>query len=254
MKADIRRQLSMARRALDYANANPIDDNGFKVALQRLDAAVTQATNLGLQETGGTTGQHSGVVQRDAARRKIRAEFLVRLVEIGQMAADTDAALLGLFILPYGEEPNKTFLFHARTLLTLATEHADLLVPMGLGDTFVVDLGAALDQFEAIGRAIDTGHGQHVGASKTFQKAISKCRSCIKVVDTYYRAAATPDSAVLAGWTNARTVEGPFVRSHDAGGLPAPEPAPVPAQLQLPAASAPAADPEPSAGPAGEAQ
>jgi hypothetical protein len=258
MKAEIRRQLSMARRALDYANANPIDDNGFKVALQRLDTAVTQATNLGLQETGGKTGQHSGVVQREAARRKIRNQFLVRLVSVGEQVAQTNPALLGVFLLPNRGGPNKRFLLDARTLLTAATEHADLLVPLGLGDTFVADLGTALDQFEATGTAIDTGHGQHVGAVKTFAKAMATCRSAVVVLDTYYRAEVTPDSAVFAGWTNARTVEGPFVRSHDAGEIPAPDPepvpVPVPAQLQISAASAPAAEPAQSAGPAGTAQ
>jgi hypothetical protein len=236
----------MARRALDYANANPIDNDGFKIALQRLDSAVTQATSLGLQETGGKTGQDSAVVQRRAARRKIRDELLVRLAAIGQQAAESNPQLVGVFKLPSVVAPTKRFLLDARNLLAQGTAHADILVPLGLGQSFITDLGTALDQFEASGTAIDTGKGQHVGARKTYGRTIAQCHRAITVLDTFYQANDSADSpSALAGWVNARTIEGPFVRSHTASVSPAPSPAPtpvVPSPEPIPAPS-----PEPAA-------
>jgi hypothetical protein len=215
MKATIRRRLSMARRALDYATAHPIDDDGFKIALQRLAAAVTQATALGLQETGGLSGQHSAVAQRQAARNRIRRDYLIRVVRIGQQAADSNTALLGVFNLPPISEPNKHFLLDARTLHSLAAEHEATLVPLGLGSTFVADLGTALDQFEAMGTAIDTGRGEHVGAVRSFQKSLLTCRSIVSVIDTWYHSAYDEGDATMEGWLNARSIEGPFTRSKE---------------------------------------
>jgi hypothetical protein len=245
MNAETRRQLSMARRALDYANANPIDNDGFKIALQRLDSAVTQATSLGLQETGGKTGQDSAVLQRRAARRKIREELLVRLVAIGQQAAENNPQLVGVFKLPGVVAPTKRFLLDARNLLAQATAHADILVPLGLGQSFLTDLGQALDQFEASGTAIDSGKGQHVGARKTYGRTIAQCHRAITVLDTFYQANDSADSPALAGWVNARTIEGPFVRSHDAS--VSPEPSPTPEPVAPSPEPAPAPSPEPAA-------
>jgi hypothetical protein len=221
MKARIRQQLSAARRALDYARANPIDDNGFRVALQRLEAAVTFVTSLGLQESAGRSSRRAGVLQRRAARRKIRDELLMRVVSAAAQAVDDDPTILGVFSMPRSG-PNKRFLLEARSLLAATAAHLDALVPLGLGDHFVDDLGTALDQFEGTGTTIDTGRGLHVGAVRTYDKAIDNCRRAIRVIETYYRAAAIPDDSTLAGWINARTVEGPFTRSKGAEETPSP--------------------------------
>src|ERR1041384_1100459 len=123
MKASTRRTLSMSRRALDYATAHPIDKEGFKIALQRLDAAVAETPGLGLQEVGGQSGQRSGVAQRRFLRSRIRQEFLIRAVAVGQQAAETNASLIGVFKYPAIAEPNKAFLLHARDILARAGEH-----------------------------------------------------------------------------------------------------------------------------------
>ncbi|HEY4100683.1 MAG TPA: hypothetical protein VGM20_07380 [Gemmatimonadales bacterium] len=221
MKARIRQQLSAARRALDYAQRHPIDDNGFRVALQRLEAAVTLVTNLGLQESAGRSGRRAGVLQRRAARRKIRDELLIRVVSVAAQAIDDDPTILGVFSMPRSG-PNKRFLLEARSLLAATAARVDTLIPLGLGDHFVDDLGTALDQFEATGTTIDTGRGLHVGAVRTYGKAIDNCRRAINVIETYYRAAAIPDESTLAGWINARTVEGPFTRHKGADDISAP--------------------------------
>ena len=219
MQAKTRRGLSMARRALQYASANPIDNAAFAAAVQRLEAAVAKADNLAAQEATGQSGHHSGIAQRRVARRAIREKFLVPLARIGEQAAQQDSGLIGVFALQGFNQPSRTFLIGARERLAQLTAHAGIMTPLGITDTFAKEFAAALDQYESIGAAIDRGRGQHIGSSKGFGPAVAECRMTVGILDALYRAGdVTPE--VLGGWQRARRIEGPFTHHRDAGDAP----------------------------------
>jgi hypothetical protein len=231
MQAVIRRKLSMARRALDFAIAHPLTDPGFVTVVKRLQDEVTRGDTLGMQEGDGRTGERSAVARRADLKRTIRRQQLRRLIRIAQRAAKDHPQLAGQFAMPIFNLPNKPFLLAARSLLTAATAQKDLFASLGLGDTFLADLTASIDQFDAATESAHTGRMDHVGASAVLVEIARGCISDVDVLDTYFSAAFPNDLELQAAWESAKNVRGPFLHREAAAPAPAPVPVPEPAPV-----------------------
>lgn len=215
MQAIIRRKLSMARRALDFASAHPVADGSFATIVKRLDAMVTRGDALGMQQSDGRIGESAAVARRRTLRDTIRSQQLSRLVGIAELAAKDHPELVRKFLMPRGDLPNKTFLLAARSLLTAAIPRKELFVSLGLGDTFIEDLTQSLDELEAATETAHTGHSDHVGARADLTAMARDCVRDVRLLDTYFRAAFPNDLELLGAWESARNVAGPFRHQAD---------------------------------------
>ena len=210
MQAVIRRKLSMAQRALDFAIAHPVADASFATVLKRLGTTVARADAIAMQESDGRTDERAAVARRKELRQSIRRNQLRRLIEIADLAARDHPELKGQFLMPPVEVPNKPFLLAARSLLAAAVPQKDLFASLGLGDTFIEDLTAATDQLEAATATAHTGRSDHVAARADFGILVRECLRDVDVIETFYRATMPGDSELLTAWESARNVAGPF--------------------------------------------
>ena len=236
MKALIRRKLSMARRALDFAHAHPLTDAGFGTVVKRLQDQVTRGDALVMQEGEGRTGESSAIARRLELRRTIRRQQLRRLIRIARRATKDHPELAGQFVMPGFNLPHKPFVLAARSLLTAATAQKELFTSLGLGDSFFADLAASVDQFDAATESAHAGRMDHVGASAVLTEIARECLSDIDVLDTYYASAFPNDFELQAAWESAKNVRGPFLHREAAAPVPAPVPAPAPPPVPEPGA------------------
>jgi hypothetical protein len=210
MQSVIRRKLSMAARARDFATAHPVADASFTTVVKRLDATVTQADAIAMQERDGHTGERAAVARRKGLRQSIRKNQLRRLIRIADLAAKDHPELRGQFLMPPLQLPNKLFLLAARSLLAAAVPQKDLFVSLGLGETFVGELTQATDQLAAATEVAHSGRSEHIAARADLGTLVRECMRDVDVLGTFYRATLPSDSELLVAWESARNVAGPY--------------------------------------------
>lgn len=224
MQALIRRKLSMAGRARDFIQAHPIDDPSFVTVAGRLTDAVARADVLIRQELDGRISEHAAASHRDTLRRLIRRNALRRLVSIANLAAESHPELVGQFNMPPHDGPKKVFILAAQAMLDAALPNKDLFISLGVGATFFDDLAASIASFEAATASAHAGRGDHIGARADLNQVASECLRDVAVLDTFVRTAFAGDVELIAIWTAASNVPGPFHRTQVD---PVPAPAPV---------------------------
>src|ERR1017187_1720574 len=226
MQAVIRRKLSMAARARDFATAHPVADASFATVVKRLDTTVTEADAIAMQESAGQMGGRAAIARRRDLRQSIRSNQLRRLVRIADLAAKDHPDLKGQFLMPRSNMPNKPFLLAARSLLAAAVPQKDLFISLGLGDTLIEDLTQATDQLDAATATAHSGRSDHVAARADLMILVRGCVRDIDVLGTFYRATLPGDSDLLTAWESARNVAGPF-RHQAVTSTPSSTPVPV---------------------------
>ncbi len=100
MLARIRRKLSMAVTARDFATAHPVADASFAIVVKRLADTITQADTNAMQQTDGVTGERAARARRQGLVAPVRRGQLHRLVRIAELAAETHPELKGQFVMP----------------------------------------------------------------------------------------------------------------------------------------------------------
>ena len=165
MEAPLRRRISRARRALDFANAHPLPDSGYTTVVTRLKAEIDQADSLGMLQGTGGERQHAAVVRRQAVKKTARTQLLRRLCRIAELAAEGQPDLANKFILPESAVATRAFVLKAQAMLADATASKDVLSSVGLGDTFIADLNQAVADLDSSTENAHAGRNDHVGAT-----------------------------------------------------------------------------------------
>lgn len=210
MKAVVRRKLSMARRALDFAEAYPDTDAGYVALVARLSERVDRGDALVMQQIAGRAGEHAAIAQREALRRTIQQEQLHHLVWVAELAAKERPDLVGKFIYPDAGGPHQVLIAAAKALLAAAIPHRELFVSRGLGATLLDDLAHNIADVDA---AIETAHSNrrdHVGARADLAAIADECVTLSRILGRHIHARFRHDTEVLAAWASASNVVGPF--------------------------------------------
>jgi hypothetical protein len=229
MQASTRRTLSMAARALHFAKANPSTDASHQAVVTRLEERLASADALALQERDGKFGERDATARKTALRTSIRQELLRHLVRTVQAAAKTTATVpAGDFALPDPSIAHRAFATDAKAMLAAALPLREALLPHGLGETTLDDLGRALAEFEALTESAHLGRRQHVDGRAALNAAAAECHEIVGLLDGIMRQRFKGQPGLLAAWKSARNVVGPFTPS--AGGEEPPTAPPSGAQ------------------------
>jgi hypothetical protein len=234
MRAPIRRRISRARRALDFAIAHPLTDSGYTTVVTRLKAEVDQADALGILQVTGDEREHAAVVQRQAVKKATFAQLLRRLCKIAEVAAAGHPELAEKFVLPPAAGPTHAFVLKAQAMLADATADKDVLSSIGLGDSFLADLTQAVADLDSTTGNAHGARNDHVGATGELPALLNRCDLDISILDTFIQAEFAGDAQTLTAWRSAKHLAGPFKAqaAEDAPPVtPAPEPEPVAPQL-----------------------
>lgn len=219
----------MARRALDFALAHPQADTGYTAVVTRLQKEVDQADAVSVLQNTGDEREHAAIARRTAVRQEVRAQHLLRLSRLARRAAKEHPELAGRFTMPKASAPNRVFLIKATSMLEDATAQKDVLASIGLGDTFIEELTAAVAALELATTDAHTARNDHVGAAAELERVASICAADVAVLDTFMRKIYANDELALAAWRSAKNLAGPFKsKSEETPADPAPaDPAPA---------------------------
>jgi hypothetical protein len=211
MQASTRRTLSMAVRALNFARANPSTDASHQAVVARLEERLAGADALALQERDGKFGERDATARRMALRKSMQQELLRHLVRTVQAAGKANPAIpAGDFALPDSSGANRAFATDARAMLAAALPLREALLPYGLGETTLDDLGRALAEFEALTEAAHLGRRQHVDGRAALNAIAGECAEEVRLLDGFNRKRFKGQPGLLAAWMSARNVVGPF--------------------------------------------
>lgn len=122
-----------------------------------------------------------------------------------------------------------------------AAPHKDVFVTLGLGDSFLEDLGQSVTDFDQATDDSHTGRRDHVGARAELDVVAEDCVKLTRLLDGLYRIRFRNDAESLAAWQSSKNVAGPF------RGKPQDPAAPVPLPIPLPGPVASGGD-SPTAG------
>jgi hypothetical protein len=226
MQATARRKISMAKRALDFALANPSTDASYVTVVGQLQVLVTRAESASVQQRDGLNDEHAAIAHRQDLR-EIIGEELHHLAAVAARVVTTDVELANRFVSPDPSGPNRAFITAAKSMLAAATPVEDQFVTLGLGETFVADLTQAIAEFDEATATAHAGRAGHVAASTDLIAVSGEVGRVVGVLDGLNRARFRQNQALQAAWESARNVVGPFRSQQGPGPEPAPAPAPV---------------------------
>ncbi len=206
MQAIIRRKLSMAVRAMDFAQAHPSTDASYVSVVTRLKERLDRADALAIQEHAGLEGEHAAHAQRDELRRTIQREQLKHLARVAEMAAKEHPELAGMFRYPDPNAPHRTFITAAKAMLAAAEPHKELFLSVGLGEGFLEQMAQAITQFDQSTETAHSGQRDHVGARADLAVVADECVKLARLLDGLNRARFRNDPELLAAWESASAV------------------------------------------------
>lgn len=210
MKGLTRRKLSMAARALDFAQTHPATDAGYTAIVTRLQGRLAEADALAIRQHDGNASEVASRARRDAVRLAIQQVQLQHLVRVAKLAARDHPELDLAFVYPPGDNSEKAFVTAAKALLASAVQQKELLLSLGLGETMLDDLGASIAQYDQLATESNSHHLDHVGARAELDVAADDCLRYTRVLDGIYRNRFRLDADTLAAWESAKNVMGPL--------------------------------------------
>ena len=136
---------------------------------------------------------------------------------MGVVAARENAQLAAEFRLPQARGSDLAFITLAKGMLEKATAHKELLVQQGLSEGVLGDIGVALEEFERTLEATRAARRDHVGASGDLEVVMSGISEQVRLLEGLVRYRFGEDAELMAAWTSARNVLGPFRSRGESG-------------------------------------
>ena len=208
MNFSIRRKLDMAGRARDFSRTHPDPNPGYTAAIARLEERLTRAEALARQEVAGHLAVTGAVVNKEQLRQEIY-NTIALLAGLAKPAAREEPELAVGIVRPPVKLSHQAFLTRARVGAATGSTHSELLTRYGMPDTFLADLGAALDHFEHALNEKHAGRAAHVGARAELEAVTAEIMLIVRQLDALNRFRFRSDAEALAAWKSARDVAWP---------------------------------------------
>ncbi len=226
MNAKIRRRISRARRALDFAAAHPLPDSGYTTVIARLKAEVDQADALGMLQGTGDEREHAALARRQTVKKTTTTQLLRRLCRLAEVAAADQPDLANKFVLPR-KPPTRVFILKAQAMLADAIAAKDVLSSVGLGDNFIAQLTQTVADLDSATDNAHAARNDHVGATGGLPAIADHCDIDIDILDSFIQIEFANDAQVLTAWRSASNLAGPFKAQPAATPPVTPQPEPV---------------------------
>lgn len=208
MEGKIRRIVEMAERALQFAEAHPSADTAHGELVQRLAERLARARALDEARAAGWVVRQGAAMRRLEVHEAMHAGLLRNLVRAGELAAEEDPAVAGVFALPKFRHPYQAYVTAVRRMLAAIERHGALLRRHGMLEAVPAQLAAALAEFEATQRQSVEGRHAHVGARAGLKAVADDLRRLVLALDGVYRVQLRGDVNAMQAWVSARDVMG----------------------------------------------
>lgn len=208
MQSTIRRKLDMAGRVRDFCRTHTDTNQGYTAAVARIEDRLTRAEALARQEVAGRLAVSGAVANKEQLRQEIH-KTIALLVGLAGPAAREQSELAAGIIRPQVNGSHQAFLTRSRVAAATGVTHRDLLIRYGMPETFLEELGTALDRFEQALNQKHNGRAAHVGARAELEAVTSEVMLIVRQLDALNRFRFRADAESLAGWKSARDVAWP---------------------------------------------
>jgi hypothetical protein len=216
MRAEERRKLDMADRAMVFIRAHPPEDAGVAPVIAELEERVGRARRLAKVDGEGRAAERSATKERREVKRVLVDGLLGYLSRVWRAAAKEQPSLAGVFQ-PLGmRASNRLFVGKAESMVAAAREHQALLGRYGLTGALLDDVDRMLGRFVTALEAGATGQQAHVGANAELTVVTAEIMELVGRIDRLHRHRFRSDPDALAAWASARNVLGPFRRRNRA--------------------------------------
>jgi hypothetical protein len=209
MNVEIRRKLDMARRVRDFCRTREAPTPGYAAAVTRLEERLSRAEALAKQEVAGKLAVAGAVANKEQLRHEIQ-QTMALLAGLAEAAAREAPDLAAGVARPLAQLGHQAFLTRARVAADTASAHQELLVRYGMPESFLTDLGTALDRFEQALNEKHNGRAAHVGARAELEAVTAEIMLLVKQLDALNRFHFRKDAESLAAWKSARDVVWPL--------------------------------------------
>ncbi len=196
----------MARSALNFVRAHPVDSPGYLAALKRLEEAVARLEAVAGEQRNGQLEERAASVLKQELRRQMKNGHLSHLIHVARVAAQEVPDLPEKFVYKPGSRTHEAFLTTARGMATEAQTHKELLIKYGMVETVLESLLQTLDQFEAAMQRGVEGRRAHVGASAELEAVADEILQLVHAMDGVNQLRFANDADLLAAWESASSV------------------------------------------------
>jgi hypothetical protein len=196
----------MARSALNFARAHPVDSPGYAAALKRLEDAVARLETVSSEQRDGQLEERVASRLKQELRRQMKNGHLAHIISVAKVAAQEAPTLPGKLVYKPGSRTNEAFLTTARGMATEAEVHKDLLIKYGMVESVFDGLVEALNQFEAAMQRGIEGRRAHVAASAELEAVADEIIQLVHAMDGVNQLRFANDADLLAAWESASSV------------------------------------------------
>jgi hypothetical protein len=220
MRAELRRKLEMATRALNFSLAHPDGSAGYVTAVGRLTEGVARAEALATQQRAGIIASRAATARKRDLKSTVHHTLLDHVARVAEVASKEVPELARKFQLPRDNASYHAFRTAAGAMAAEAAAQQALLVRHGLSEPLLARLAAALEELDAAVDQATEGRRAHVGAGAELATVIEEAVQVVRVLDGLNRFRFASEVEQLAAWESATNVLGPVRRE------PGPEPGP----------------------------
>lgn len=209
-----RRRLNMLIRVRDFGVENAADFPAGSAGATNFAAVGTAIDDVeasGADQSSGFSSGRQSTAQKAAAREELRDAMEAISVTARALSFD----IIGLedkFRMPRGNN-DQNLLNAARMFATDAVEYQAQFIEYGLPATFIADLTADINAFDATVTEQNEALDEQVEATAAIDTAIENGMKAVKRLEAIVTNAYRNKPAQLAAWTSASHVERPPKKS-----------------------------------------
>lgn len=219
MDALIKAKLQVGDRVVAFHHDHPPMNEGMRVAVVTLEAALAEARRLDEMHRSGKTAAHVSVLTKAGLRVTIR-DGISLLVGLAESAMDVRKDVQIVIRAPYLKADAEQFVNDSREALIQARGAEEILTGFGLPEGLLADLDAAITQLTSRNREKELGRNMQVGATAGLDRVTAEVMRVLRQLDRLNRFRYRRDPDGLAAWQRARTLPYPKRREDRAKALP----------------------------------
>jgi hypothetical protein len=208
MHINIRRKLDMAVRVRDFCQSHPDPNEGYILAVARLDVCIRRADAMAEQQIQGRQVV-AGAVRTITDLREELYAGLSLLAGLMPVASAEDPGLSGAILRPDIHGSHDRFVTFCRVAAETAQRQQELFSRLGMPPEFLEQFRTLLDRYDEMINQHHAGRGAHVGATAELSAVTDEIMRLVRQLDALNRFRFKHDPELLAAWKSARDVAWP---------------------------------------------
>ena len=208
MRAEDGRIFEMGTRVGSFSDGQPDTDKGHNLSVQRVKEAVEEMQAVATAQREGLVDKRAGSAERARLRREILAGPVAHMAEVGRRASRSGHEVGETYRYRPSAQTYVAFRTAVGAMQSAAEAGKEELIPYGLSEAVLAQLGVLLSQYDAAALRINAGRTAHKGATKQLNDLASEIASVVRTMDARNRLRFQDNRQLLESWISASTVLG----------------------------------------------